>query len=384
MTYDAIVCGLGGMGSSTLFHLARRHQRVLGLEQYDVLHDRGSSHGVTRIIRLAYAEHPSYVPLLRRAYELWRELEHLTGHRLLIITGGVDAGAEGGSLVTGSLRSCHEHHIPHEVMTAATLHDRFPGYRLDSDMVGVYQPDAGFLLAEQSLIAHLEAALKFGAEIHGRTRVIGWDASGGSVQVRTDGGTYEAKRLVLTAGPWARQLMPTLQDLAVPERQVLLWAQPRRPEYFGLGAFPVFYMEAPEGRFYGLPVYGVPGFKIGKYHHLGEAIDPDSMDRSCGSRDEVVLREGIKRYFPEADGPTLSMKACIFTNSPDEHFILDLLPGMPQVCVAAGFSGHGFKFCSVIGEIMADLALAGRTTLNIELFRLERFSRRHVGPQRSV
>jgi sarcosine oxidase len=258
-------------------------------------------------------------------------------------------------------------------MTPNHLRRRFPGYHLPSDMIAVYQADAGFVLSERSIVAHVEAALRFGAEIHGRERVVQWDISNGIVHVQTDRGGYEAPRLILTAGAWTRKLLPRLAHLAVPERQVLIWTQPGRPEHFRVGMFPVFNMEAPEGRFYGFPIHGIPGFKIGKYHHRREEVDPDAMNRQCDQQDERVLREGIERYFPDADGPTLSLKTCMFTNTPDEHFIVDVLPSATEIYVAAGFSGHGFKFCSVVGEIMADLATTGRTPWNINLFRLGRF-----------
>lgn len=361
------------MGSATVYHLARRGCRVLGLEQFDIPHEFGSSHGISRIIRLAYAEHPNYVPLLRRAYELWRELENRAGERLLIITGGIDAGAQDSAIVRGALSSCAIHHLPHEELDAASLRRRFPGFRLADGMLGVYQPDAGFLLSERCIVVHVEAAQQLGAEVHARERVIGWRCDYKGVSVRTDRRSYRAKRMVVTAGPWARGLIPALAEVAVPERQVLIWTQPRRPEYFRLGAFPVFNMESPEGRFYGFPIHGVPGFKLGKYNHRRERTDPDAMDRECHPEDEKILRAGIGKYFPDANGPTMAMKTCIFTNSLDEHFILDFHPQYSQVALAAGFSGHGFKFCSVVGEIMADLALDGRTRHDIEMFRLRRF-----------
>ncbi|HEX3529353.1 MAG TPA: FAD-dependent oxidoreductase [Thermoanaerobaculia bacterium] len=192
--------------------------------------------------------------------------------------------------------------------------------------------------------------------------------------VKTERGEYSARKLLVTAGAWAGNVVSFLKDIALPERQVLIWTQPVRPESFRLGSFPVFNMEAPEGRFYGFPVYGVPGFKMGYYHHLREQVGhPDHMDRECHPEDEKLLREGIRRYFPDADGPTMSMKTCLFTNSPDEHFILDFHPDFPQVAMAAGFSGHGFKFCSVVGELMSDLILDGAVSLDIDMFRLGRF-----------
>ena len=373
MIYDAIVVGVGGMGSATVYHLARRGVKVLGLEQFDVPHELGSSHGISRIIRLAYAEHPGYVPLLRRAYQLWRELETLFDERLLYITGGIDAGYEESSTVKGSLSSCEIHDLPHERLDAAALSRRFPGYRLAPGMVGIYQPDAGFLLPERCIVAHVVAAQELGAEVHARERVTGWRVEDKDVLVTTNRDTYRAHKVIVTAGPWARSMIPALENLAVPERQVLLWTQPLRPAYFRLGAFPIFNLEAPEGRFYGFPVHGVPGFKIGKYHHRSERVDDlDRMDRDCHPADEDVLRVGIRRYFPDADGPTMGMKTCLFTNSPDEHFILDRLEDRPQVGFAAGFSGHGFKFCSVVGEIMTELMLDTTTRLNIGMFRLNR------------
>lgn len=372
-TFDVIVVGVGGMGSAAVYHLARRRSKVLGLEQFDVPHEMGSSHGVSRIIRLAYAEHPSYVLLLRRAYELWRELENHVGERLLLITGGIDAGTKDSATVKGALKSCAIHHLPHEVLSSAALRQRFPGYRLSPRMVAVYQPDAGLLLPERCIVAHVEAAQRLGAEIHARERVLGWHVTSKGVFVKTDRGSYKAKRMIVAAGPWAGAILPRLRDIAVPERQAMIWTQPLRPEYFRLGAFPVFNMEAPEGRFYGYPVYNVPGFKIGKYHHRREQVDPDCMDRDCHIEDEEILRVGIRQYFPDANGPTMAMKTCLFTNTPDEHFILDLHPEHPEVAIAAGFSGHGFKFCSVVGEIMADLVLDGRTRLDIGMFQISRF-----------
>jgi sarcosine oxidase len=374
MTYDAIVLGIGGMGSAAAYHLARRGARVLGLEQFDVPHDRGSSHGVTRIIRLAYAEHPSYVPLLRRAYALWRDLERAHGERLLVVTGGLDLGRADSGVVAGSRRSCELHDLPHEVLTGPQINARFPGYGLPGDFLGVLQPEGGFVLAERGVVAHVEAAHAAGAEIRAREGVLAWEAGDRGVGVRTTRGEYRARRLVITAGPWASRCVPALAGLARPERQVLLFTQPRTPAHFRPDRFPVFNMGAPDGHFYGLPIHGVPGFKIGLYNHRREQVDPDTVDRAVHAEDEAVLRAGIARYFPDADGPTLAMTTCLFTNSPDEHFILDRHPAEPAVTIAAGFSGHGYKFCSVVGEVMADLALDGGSRHDLALFRLDRFS----------
>lgn len=369
MKYDVIVIGIGSMGSATAFHLAERGRRVLGLEQYNIGHDLGSAHGVNRIIRLAYAENPVYVPLVRRAYKLWRRLERLTKERLLIITGGIDAGPRDGEIVQGSLNSCRMYRLDHEKLNSKELQRRFPGFHLPEEMEAVYQPSGGFVLSERAIIAYVTAAQALGAEIHGREAVRRWDVKGNRVLVQTNKDSYLASRLVITAGPWAGKLVPQLRRprLAVPERQVLIWTQPLRPELFRVGAFPVFNMEALEAdgmnRYYGFPSYGIPGFKLGKYHHRHEDVDPDRMDRECHSEDERVLREAIRRYFPAANGPTMAMKTCLFTNSPDKNFVLDVHPDFPQVSIAAGFSGHGFKFASVVGEIMADFAMTGHSEL---------------------
>ena len=372
--YDVIVLGLGGMGSATLHHLARRGVRVLGLERFDLMHEYGSSHGLTRIIRLAYWEHPTYVSLLRRSYELWRELERDSGERLLHITGSIDAGPRDGKVFGGALRSSELHGLPHEVLDGAELHRRYPGYRLPHETHCLLQPEGGFLLPERCNVAHVALAQAHGADVRCREQVLDWDAGGGRVWVRTSRGQHEAGRLVVCAGAWASRMLPELDRLAVPERQVLAWLQPTRPALFELGAFPVFNLEVDEGHYYGFPSFLLPGFKFGRYHHRGEVVDPDAWRREPDEEDEELLRAFARRYFPDGAGPTMMLKTCMFTNTPDRHFILDLHPEHPEVAIAAGFSGHGYKFCSVIGEIMADLAQDGRSRHDIDFFRLGRFT----------
>src|SRR3954465_15270792 len=303
--YDVIVLGIGGMGSATLFHLATRGVRVLGLERFDLVHEYGSSHGLTRIIRLAYWEHPTYVALLRRAYELWRELERAAGEQLLYITGSVDAGPPGSRIFEGALKSSELHGLQHEVLNGSELHHRFPGYRLPGTMQCLYQPDGGFLLPERCNVAHVTQALEKGAEGRFREPALEWGVQGDHVWVRTGRTRYEAGRLVICAGPWASKLVPELAQLAVPERQVLAWLQPSRPEYFRPGAFPVFNLEVEEGRYYGFPSFLIPGFKFGKYHHRGEQGDPDAVNREPEPEDEELLRAFARRYFPEGAGPTI-------------------------------------------------------------------------------
>jgi sarcosine oxidase len=378
-TYDVIVLGIGGMGSATAYHLARRGKRVLGLERFQIPHEMGSSHGLTRIIRLAYYEHPGYVPLLRRSYELWRELQQAAGEQLLYVTGSIDAGEADGEVVQGSLLSCRLHDLPHELLSGAELARRFPGYQLPVDYLALLQPDGGFLLPERCIVSHATAARELGAEIRTGEQVLDWEPRTDGVAVMTERGEYVADRLVVTAGPWASKLLPGLAALAVPERQVLGWFEVADPALFALERFPVFNLLVPEGRYYGFPEFQVPGLKIGLYHHLEEQVDPDTVDRDTHARDEQVLRRAVERYFPAANGRTLATKVCMFTNSPDEHFILDLHPDDPRISIAAGFSGHGFKFCSVVGEIMADLAERGETRHDISLFRLGRFSELAAG-----
>ena len=371
--FDCIVIGVGGMGSSTLYNLAKRGRRVLGLEQFDIPHAEGSSHGVNRIIRLAYYEHPSYVPLLRRAYELWSEIESVTGEQLLYKTGSIDTAPSGHEVFEGSLESCLLHDIPHRVLNHAQINEEFPGYQLPPGHMGLLQGDGGFVLSERSIVAYTNAAMSTAAEIHAREVVSGWEPDQGGVRVFTDRGEYTAERLVITAGAWTSGMVPILDDLAVPERQVLAWLQPIDGSLYTPEVFPVFNAYFDEGRYYGFPVYGIPGFKVGRYHHLEEVIDPDFAIKTVNSEDEAVLRSAVERYFPKANGTTMTLKTCMFTNTPDEHFIVDLLPANPQVAVAAGFSGHGFKFASVIGEILADLAINGETAHNIDLLKIARF-----------
>lgn len=372
--YDAVVVGVGGMGSATAFHLAARGADVLGLERYDIPHERGSSHGVTRIIRRAQYEHPAYVPLVERSYDLWRALEERTGRDLLFVTGGIDAGPPDSQVFDGSRRSCEAHGIDHELLSAAEVNERFPGYDLPEDHRAVYQPDGGFLVPEQCIVAHVEAAQAEGAEIRAREPMRHFaPLPDGGVRVTTPKGTYEADRLVVTAGAWAPKLVPELRGVAVPERQVLAWLQPTDPPAFDPENFPVFVHEDGDAHYYGFPRHDVPGFKFGRFNHFEETVDPDEMDREPRPADERVLRDYAERCFPTGAGPTMKLATCLFTNTPDGHFVLDRHPDHPQVTVGAGFSGHGFKFASVVGEVLADLALDGTTDHDTDLFRMDRF-----------
>lgn len=366
-TYDAIVIGLGGMGSAALFHLATRGTRVLGVDQFVPPHDRGSSHGLSRIIRLAYWEHPAYVPLVRRAYQLWRELEITSGIPLLTVTGSLDIGAPDGRLYSGSLQSAIRHGLPHEDLSAAEVVDRFPGFRLPASVRAVFQPDGGSLRPEEAILAHLELASAAGAEIHTGERVVEWRAADDTVVVTTDSRTYRCARLVITAGPWSQTLLAGRIPLAlVPERQVVAWTRPLT-DAFRPGRFPVFYMDVDEGRFYGFPEDHV-GFKIGKYHHLEQVADPDRASQVITPEDVAILTDTVAKYFPGANGAVVRAETCLFTNTADEHFVIGSIPGSSNVVMAGGCSGHAFKFCSVIGEVLGDLVTQSVSPFDMTLF----------------
>ena len=278
-TYDAIVIGIGGMGSAALYHLAKRGLRVLGIDQFDIPHSYGSSHGLTRIIRLAYYEDLSYVPLLRRAFELWAQLESEFGEQLFYRTGSIDMGPADSEVFRGSLQSCLENDFPHEVLDSRGLRSRFPGYRMPAETMALFQPDGGLLLPERCIEAHAALAQHHGARLRTGERVVGWDMlADGRVQVRSDSGLYHTQKLVICGGAWAYKLATALAGKAVPERQALIWLQPKRPDYFGLARFPVWNGQVEEGRYYGLPEFNptgaTPGIKLGRYRHLEETCDP--------------------------------------------------------------------------------------------------------------
>jgi sarcosine oxidase len=369
--FDAVVVGVGGMGSAALYHLARRGKRVLGLERFDLLHDHGSSHGMTRIIRLAYFEHPGYVPLVRRAYELWHELEAEAGEQLLHVTGIIEGG---GYVLDGVLRSCAEHDLEHEILSGAEVARRFPAYRLPAEMEVVFQQEGGFVVPERCIVAHVQGALARGAVLRARERVLGWDETEYGIRIRTDRGTVEAERVVFTAGAWSQEVAMLPSGTVRAVRQALAWFQPARPELYAPDRMPVFNLVLDGEHFYGFPAFGIPGVKLGRYDTAGESGDPDAISRVPTLADELPLREFAERYLRDAAGPTLALKTCLYEPSPDGHFVIDAHPETKRAVVGAGFSFHGYKFCSVVGEILADLALEGETRHDIGLFRLDRLA----------
>lgn len=375
--YDVIVIGVGAMGSSACMHLAQRGARVLGLEQFGIPHDLGSSHGESRMIRLCYSEHPDYVPLLRRTYELWAQLQAQTGRDLLHLTGGLYLGRADGELVGGALRAAEVHGLPHELLSHDQVAERFGQFRLPADYVGFYEPDAGFLLPQPVIRAQADVALRHGARLQAHERVTEWRASDSGVTVHTDRGTYEAARLIWCGGAWSAPLLGEIGAPLVVTRQVMGWVWPRRPELFERANFPVWAIENPDSSLhYGFPIVpGGLGLKVA-HHVQGEATSPDEIDRGPRPGDEDDFRPALARVLPDADGPLLSMRVCMYTSSPDSHFIIDRHPDHPRVMLAAGFSGHGFKFAAVIGEVLADLTLDGRTDLPVGFLGLRRFGLR--------
>jgi sarcosine oxidase len=372
--HDVIVVGVGGAGSATVYELARRGVDVLGLEQFDVPHARGSSHGSTRIIRLTQPEHPSYVPLVRRAYERWRDLERETGRELLHTTGSVHAGAESTDIVPDAVEACEANDVPYELLDASELNERFPGYGLPEGegFSGVYQPDGGFVDCERAVVAHVEAAQAAGATVRAREAVLDWRETGDGVRVTTNKGQYRADELVVTAGAWAGKLVPELDGHLFPARRVMAWLQPEEPAAFAPDSFPVFSLRSEAWNGYGFPVYDTPGFKFGRGPDVPKPVDPDELDQEPTQAEEELLRRFADRYFPDGAGPTMRLETCMVTDSTDRHFLLGRLPDRP-VTVAAGFTGHGFKFASVVGEATADFALDGDTDLPVDVHRLSRF-----------
>jgi len=373
VTHDVIVVGLGAMGSAALYHLSRRNVRAIGLERFEPGHERGSSHGRTRIIRHGYFEHPSYVPLVRRAAAMWRELEAASGRRLMTVTGIAEIGRPDSVLVTGTLAAAREHNLPHDVVTAHDLMRRYPAFRLPSDYVAVIQLDAGFVEAETGIRAHLQLAAAAGADIRTGERVVAVEQRGDRVRVLTERTQYEAGCAIVTAGPWTASIMPELRAPLTVTRQVLLWVRPVQPELFRTGWFPVFMIESEHGIHYGFPLHDDGLLKIAKHHHAREVVDPETYDRTVSEADEAMITGPLFRMLPAAAGPVTSAKTCLYTMAPDDDFIIGRLPGRERILIASPCSGHGFKFAPAIGQALADLSLTGRSDADLSRFALSRF-----------
>jgi len=376
--FDTIIVGLGGMGSATAFQLAARGQRVLGLDQFTPPHPHGSSHGQSRVIRQAYFEHPAYVPLLLRTYELWRELEQLSGQSLLTITGGLMLGREDTAVVSGSRRSAIEHGLPHEMLGASEIRRRFPPFQPEPDTVALFERNAGFLRVEECVRAHLQQAVTKGAELKYETEVLEWTADGACVRVKTRDGSYEAGQLVISAGPWAGHLLAGLKLPLGVERQVQLWFEPEGGiAHFLPETFPVWIWQTNDGlNPYGLPAINGPagGVKTA-IHHGGKntRCTPATVNRSVSAEEIEQARRCLTHRIPALAGRCLEAVTCLYTNTPDEHFIVDRHPSSSRVIIVSPCSGHGFKFCPVIGEMVADMVQRDETHPPPGMFRIDRF-----------
>lgn len=370
--FDAIVVGLGAMGSAALYELSRRGRRVLGLDAFAAGHLQGSSHGESRVIRLAYYEHPNYVPLLRRAYERWAELERESGKHLLRITGGLMIGRPDCPLVAGSRASAVQHGLDFELLDPDEVLRRYPALHLQGDEVALFEPRAGILSPEACVEAHVRLAREAGATTRYEEPVRSWTATDAGVEVVTDAGRYTADQVVFTCGARISQVLGDEHIRVRPERIPLFWLQPLEPRLFDFGRLPVYLWQQPDGsHFYGFPHLDWPGVKVAR-HHSGDFCDPDSVDRQVNAEDERRLRKAIGDRLPALDGPVLSTVVCLYENSIDEHFLIDRLPDRRNVVFAGGFSGHGFKFASVVGEILADLVTEGRATTDADFLRAQR------------
>ncbi|MET9903013.1 N-methyl-L-tryptophan oxidase [Streptomyces sp. NPDC006446] len=377
-TYDVIVIGLGGMGSAAAHHLSARGARVLGLEKFGPVHNRGSSHGGSRITRQSYFEDPAYVPLLLRAYKLYDELERATGRDIATLCGGVMVGHPDSRTVSGSLLSAQRWDLPHEMLDATEIRRRFPTLTPDDDEVALFEARAGLLRPENTVAAHLQLATRQGADLHFDEPMTRWEPYRDGVRVHTAENTYTAGQLVICPGAWAPQL---LTDLGVPfriERQVMYWFQPTG----GVGPFvperhPIYIWEDPAGvQVYGFPSIDGPelGAKVA-FFRKGVECTPEDIDRTVHEDEIRAMADHMSGRIPDLPGAFLKAATCMYSNTPDEHFVIARHPAHPEsVTVACGFSGHGFKFVPVVGEILADLALDGSTEHPIGLFDPQRLA----------
>jgi sarcosine oxidase len=372
MVYDVAVLGLGAMGSAAAYHLARRGVNVLGIDQFQPPHTSGSSHGETRVIREAYFEHPSDVPLVQRAYELWAELEEEAQEKLYLKTGGLMLGPPESTVVRGAIRSAREHHLAHEVLDCGAIKERFPGLNPTNEMIGVLEPRAGIVYPEKCIAAYLRLAGVLGAELRTNEKILDWNASADNVTIRSAQYEYIARKAIISAGAWMGEIVPEISRLLTVERQVLLWFAASEPALFAPDRFPIHLWEyEPDKMFYGFPDFGT-GVKVA-FHHQGEFATAHAVNRDVTSADIKNMRGLLKQFLPAANGEFLRGTVCLYTNTPDGHFIIDRHPNSDRVIVASPCSGHGFKFASAVGEVLADLVLDGKSPFDLSLFRRDRF-----------
>ena len=371
--FDAIILGMGGVGSAAAYHLARRGCKVLALDRFPGGHNRGSSHGDTRIVRQAYFEHSDYVPLLLAAYDLWAELEQCVGEKLFSQVGVLQLGPADGHVVRGVQQAAALHGLNVETLAAEEIRRRFPAFGVSDELCGVFEPLAGFVRVERAVLAHLMAAAMAGAELRAGVEVQQWRASGNGVEIITNRGSFFADRLIVTAGAWAASL---LNDLDLPLhvlRKHLYWYGPAHAACSEEAGCPAFLYELPEGVFYGVPQCDSKGVKIGE-HSGGEVVmEPLTDPRQADSQDMARVDAFRRRWLHGVGSHLRERSVCHYTMSPDGHFIVDRHPQHSQVVFAAGLSGHGFKFTPVLGDVLAELALEGTTGYPVGFLSLNRF-----------
>lgn len=370
--YDVIVIGVGGMGSAACCHLARRGRRVLCIEQFAPAHDRGSSHGQTRILRRSYFEHPAYVPLVDRSEQLWHELERLTDTSCLEHTGLLLVGRPDGPVLNGIRRARDEHRIPLDELDPPAVRSRWAGLNIDDDQQAIFEPGAGFLRVETCVLAHCRLAVEHGATILTGQRVRGWSAAGDSVRVRLDGHEFTAASLVITAGPWSAAILAELNLPLHIRRKVQLWFRSDNAAHDLHRGMPVFAYDLADGFFYGFPAIEPGVIKLAEHTGGDRVDDADGLERDLRSDDLPRVQRFVARYLPGVRPLVERASVCMYTMTPDEHFIIDRHPGHANVVFAAGFSGHGFKFCPVIGSVLADLVIEGQTREPVDFLRLAR------------
>ena len=376
--FDVIVLRVGSMGSAACYHLAKRGAKVVGIEQFDVPHRHGSHHGKSRMIRKAYSEHSNYVPLLERAYELWEELQEKAQEPILNKTGALYLCESDNSVITGSLKSAQEHGLPHRHLNGEAIKSDYPAFRVNDSFEGFFEPDGRYLRPEDAILEHAWQASGLGAMILTNTPALGWTATSDGVEVRTAEGTLHGDQLIISTGAWTNKMLKNIGVELTVTRQVQAWFEPEiDPEAFSPENFPCWFIEtdAPHGH-YGFSILpGKKGVKIAE-HRPGDMVPLEAISRAIAKPkgDELkALQNTLAQYIPDAAGKLLKSYTCLYTNSPDQHFIVDKIPDNDRVTIAAGFSGHGYEFSSVMGEVLADLATNGSTKHPIEFLGLNCF-----------
>ncbi|MBM3967540.1 MAG: N-methyl-L-tryptophan oxidase [Planctomycetes bacterium] len=372
-SFDTIVIGLGGVGSAAAYALASQNVRTLGIDRFNPPHARGSSHGETRIIRKAYFEHPSYVPLLLRAYELWQQIECVAEQKLFHRTGLLEIGPSDGIVVPGVLSSAALHGLDIETMSMSEARRRFPGIDGDASWRVLLERDAGYLNVEECVATYLKHARLKGAELKTDELVVDWQSRHGTVVVRTDKTVYHARSLVVAAGPWASETLSRYQLPLRVVRKHLYWYQGRTPGYRQDQGFPCYFYETPHGYFYGFPELDRSGAKVARHSGGDVAQGPVDGLHPADADDRNLVEIFLKQNMPDMILECCQTRGCYYTMTPDENFIVDCLPDAPNVTVIAGLSGHGFKFTSVLGEIAALLSTGYHPPCSIDFLSLRRF-----------